>query len=91
VHHECILRLHDLVVAVVGIRKHGRPGGENARQLILKTCILRARGVLHRVDTRRLASAAAGVRRECGRQQVSDDGGAESLDGAEPNSRKNVL
>jgi len=32
--HECILRLHDLVVAVVGIRKHGRPGGDERQTLI---------------------------------------------------------
>ena len=83
VHDECIPGLHDLVVAVVGIRKHGRPGGEERQTLILKTRILGARGVLHRVDTAALGVGSRG--REGGNAaigRVGDDGGAEGLDGA---------
>ena len=54
--------LHDLVVAVVGIRQHRRPGGEERQALILQPQIL---GVLERSSCRsrrrRLTSAAAGV------------------------------
>ena len=63
VHDERIPRLHDLVVAVVGIRQHRRPGGEERQTLILKAGVLRALARSSIASTRRrLTAAAAGVR-----------------------------
>ena len=85
VHHECIPGVHDLVVAVVGIRKHRRPGGEKRQTLILKPRVLGARGVLHPVDTLALALGRGGRQRgNAAIRRIGDDRRAERLDGAGP-------
>jgi len=81
IHNECVLGLHDLVVAVVGIRKHGGPGGEERQTLILKTRILGTGGMRHRFDTAALNGGSLG--REGGNAaigRVGHDRGAEGLD-----------
>ena len=67
VHDECIPGLEDLVVAVVGIRQHRRPGGEKREALILKTQIL---GVLRAFDAVQPAPLDGGGR-WCERRNAS--------------------
>ena len=83
VHDERILRLHDLVVAVVGVRKQGRPRGEERQALILKAGVLGARRLLHRVETAALdLGSCGGEGGNAAIGRVGDDGGPQRLDGA---------
>src|SRR5262245_64984646 len=83
VHDDGILRLHDLVVAVVRVRKHGWPRGEERQALILKPGVLSALGVLYRLEAPPLHGRS--LRRKGGNapiRRIGDDGGPQRLDGA---------
>ena len=83
VHDEGVPGLHDLVVAVVAVRQHGRPGGKERQAPVLQARILRAGQAFLRVGA---ATPHGGRRGRQGRNatigRVGDDGGAERFDGA---------
>src|SRR5688500_18605794 len=83
VYDEGILGLNDQVVAVVGIRQHGRARRQERQTPILKSWIFRVLKLLHPLETATLDLCSC--RRERGDStvgRVGDDGGAEGLDGA---------
>ena len=83
VHDDRVLRLHDLVVAVVGVREHGRPRSEERQTLILKAGVLRALATLDRVEAAALHRGRFGCEgRNASIGWIGDDGGPQRLDGA---------
>src|SRR5882762_5739672 len=83
VHNEGIPGLNNLVVAVVGIRKHRRPRRQKSQALILKSRIFSALRVLLPLGTPALDFGRRG--RERGNAAVGGvghDGGSEGLDSA---------
>jgi hypothetical protein len=60
---EAILRLHDLVVAVVRVRQHRRSGRQERQALVLKTLILGAGEFLLCLDTLTLQRGCGGGQR----------------------------